>query len=384
MKLGALGLCGVLGGFCAAQAEGALNLMGPKVGEPALSIELEELFQAPGGAVATLEALEGKVVVMEFWATWCMPCIAAFPHLNELADQYKDNDDIVFIAITDEARELAESTLIDSPLRTWVGLDTDRSIFNSYSVNAIPRTIIIGKDGRIAADTYPMLVTAESLDLILAGEETDLPTLAEMMGRAGDEKAERGGAPGMPQSIAEMNQLQISETVPGVEHERLEGLAGTWISTTTLSPAGPMGPELESESNVYRRWIQGGRVLSETVELDGTNGLVKQSYYGYDAEKGEYYLCVISPMELKPVIWTGEWDEERSSFEFSRTMEIKMMSGPGGDKANAKSIELDLYLSIRMSGKHSYETTVSIDFGDGGMGMPSGEQEMSKSSARRP
>lgn len=384
MKLRALGLCGVLGGVCGAQAEGALNSMGPKVGEPALSIELEELFQAPDGAAATLEALEGKVVVMEFWATWCMPCIAAFPHMNELAAHYQGNDGIVFLSITDETREFAEKTLKDSPLGSWVGLDTDRSIFDAYGVNAIPRTIIIGKDGRIAADTYPMMVTVESLDQILAGEETDLPTMAEIMGRAGDEEVDRRGAPGMPQSIAEMNQLQISETVPGVEHERLEGLAGTWISTTTLSPAGPMGPKLESESEIYRRWIQGGRVLSETVELDGTNGLVKQSYYGYDAEKEEYYLCVISPMESKPVIWTGEWDEERSSFEFSRTMEIKMMSGPEGDKANAKSIELDLYLSILIRGKHSYETTVSVDFGDGGMGMPSGEQEMSSSVARRP
>ena len=63
---------------------------GPEPGEAPPAITLEEVLQAPAGARASWEALEGKVVVLEFWATWCGPCVAAIPHLNELSDKYKD------------------------------------------------------------------------------------------------------------------------------------------------------------------------------------------------------------------------------------------------------------------------------------------------------
>jgi thiol-disulfide isomerase/thioredoxin len=357
--------------------------MGPGVGEEAVEIELEELFQAPEGTIATLEALKGKVVVIEFWATWCMPCVAAFPHMNELSAHYQGNDDIVFLSITDETRELAEKTLKDSPLGSWVGLDTDRSIFNAYGINAIPRTIIVGRDGRIAADTYPMLVNVESLDTILDGKAADLPSMADLLGE--DDDGGGGMGMGMPQSIEEINQMQIADTVPGEMQQRLGALAGTWLSTSTVSPAGEHGPQIEGESEVYRRWIQGGRVLEETTTLEGTGGLVKRSYFGYDAEQESYYLCEISPRDSAPVIWRGEWNESESTLELERTKEIQLMGSPSGPKSGqTKSMTIYLYLSIDLSVTNEYRSTVSVDFGSHGMGMPDGEQVMSVSVGRRP
>src|SRR5262245_46570784 len=60
------------------------------VGEPAPPLTLERLLQAPAGAKADWSALRGHVVVLEFWATWCVPCVRAVPHLNDLAEQFKD------------------------------------------------------------------------------------------------------------------------------------------------------------------------------------------------------------------------------------------------------------------------------------------------------
>ena len=42
------------------------------------------------GETATLASLKGKIVVLDFWATWCGPCLASIPHTNELAEKYKD------------------------------------------------------------------------------------------------------------------------------------------------------------------------------------------------------------------------------------------------------------------------------------------------------
>src|SRR5688572_28662197 len=85
----------------------------PSPGDKAPPIALEELIQAPAGAEAEWGKLRGKVVVLEFWATWCGPCVAAMPHMNGLADRYKGK--VQFIEITDEGRETVAPFLAKRP-----------------------------------------------------------------------------------------------------------------------------------------------------------------------------------------------------------------------------------------------------------------------------
>jgi len=110
----------------------------PKPGDAAPQMAIETLLNAPSGAQATLEALRGKAIVLEFWATWCAPCVAAIPHMNELTDHFKDKP-IVFISLTNEKQDKIAKFLKEKrAIHGWVGLDTDGSVMKSYGITGIP------------------------------------------------------------------------------------------------------------------------------------------------------------------------------------------------------------------------------------------------------
>ncbi|MBW7905806.1 MAG: TIGR03435 family protein [Phycisphaerae bacterium] len=157
---------GVLASSACAQERPAL----PRPGQPAPPLVLEHLLNAPPGAQATWEALRGKAVVLEFWATWCAPCVAAIPHMNELTDAFKDKP-VVFISITDEPLAKITKFLKDKrQIHGWVGLDTDRSVLLGYGLTAIPQTILVDARGRVAAVTSPTQVTRQTIEDLLAGK----------------------------------------------------------------------------------------------------------------------------------------------------------------------------------------------------------------------
>ena len=145
------------------------------VGDNAPEITLEHVMQGPSEKKATLSALRGKVVVLEFWATWCAPCVAAIPHLNELADGF-DTSKVHFISITDESGQaVIDKFLTKRPISGWVALDTDRSVFSDYHVTAIPVTVIIDAKGRIAAVTQAAKLSRTMLEDAIAGRPVKAP-----------------------------------------------------------------------------------------------------------------------------------------------------------------------------------------------------------------
>lgn len=145
-----------------------------KIGDTAPEIKLEKLLQAPPGADTAATGLKGKVVVLEFWATWCMPCVPAIKHMNTVAEKFKDRP-VQFIAVTDEGDEpLVTKFLKEQPIRGWVGLDTDGSVFRAYKPSGRPHTVLLDRDGKIAAITYPEDVTAAVLEDLLAGKIVSL------------------------------------------------------------------------------------------------------------------------------------------------------------------------------------------------------------------
>jgi uncharacterized protein (TIGR03435 family) len=148
---------------------------GVRIGEPASPLRLAEILQAPEGTDATWEQLRGKVVVLDFWATWCGPCVASLPHWNELALQFRDKP-VVFIAISDENKDVVTSFLKRRTISSWVGLEgITQSTRDRYGVRGIPTTIIVNQQGVVVARTHPVHLEAKRIQEVLDTQRSSLP-----------------------------------------------------------------------------------------------------------------------------------------------------------------------------------------------------------------
>ena len=74
---------------------------GPKIGDAPPDLTLTRTIQGPGATEISWEKLRGNVVVLEFWVTWCGPCVQAIPHWNELVDEFHDKP-VRFLSVTSE------------------------------------------------------------------------------------------------------------------------------------------------------------------------------------------------------------------------------------------------------------------------------------------
>ncbi|HSE31760.1 MAG TPA: TIGR03435 family protein [Pyrinomonadaceae bacterium] len=132
-------------------------------------LKLEKLLQAPPDASADWAKLKGKLVVVEFWATWCSPCVAAIPHLNEIAKELADQP-VVFISVTDDEETQLNEFLKTSPLKSWIGVDSTRANWPVFDIHSIPTTVIVNPEGKLLATTRPEEVTTGKLRDLLRGQ----------------------------------------------------------------------------------------------------------------------------------------------------------------------------------------------------------------------
>jgi cytochrome c biogenesis protein CcmG/thiol:disulfide interchange protein DsbE len=103
-------------------------------------------------ATATLSKKRGKVVLLDFWATWCGPCKQISPVLDSLYDRYKSKG-LEAMAITPEAREVVAINEKKNPHSMPVYLDTDGSAADRTGAKAFPTIVVVARDGRIAYST---------------------------------------------------------------------------------------------------------------------------------------------------------------------------------------------------------------------------------------
>ncbi|MVZ60774.1 TlpA family protein disulfide reductase [Sphingobacterium humi] len=94
-------------------------------------------------------SLRGKVVFINFWASWCPPCRAEFPSIEKLYQQYKNNPDVVFIMINQDDEAAAGKQYLDKEHFTFPMHRIDGPIANELYTGTLPTTIVLDKQGKI-------------------------------------------------------------------------------------------------------------------------------------------------------------------------------------------------------------------------------------------
>lgn len=118
-----------------------------KVGEeaPDFTVEMSD------GSSVTLSELRGKVVLLNFWATWCPPCREELTHVQaEIIDRFADKQFVMLPISRGEQRDVVDAFIAEKGYAFKVGYDPVQEIYNKYATNYIPRNFIIDADGNVA------------------------------------------------------------------------------------------------------------------------------------------------------------------------------------------------------------------------------------------
>ncbi len=261
------------------------------VGSKAPSLDIEHWVSDRDGKFSHTTDLEkDKVYVIEFWATWCGPCISSMPHISEMQDKYFDKG-VQVISVSDETIEEVqdfldrkvrgdkEKTYGELTSNYCLTVDPDQSVFDDYfraaGQNGIPCAFIVGKTGLIEWLGHPMEMD-EPLEQVVAGKwdrDTFLAKLEEEKARQKEmEKLQR-------RLIATIREVQ-GKLEDGENEEAIE-LLDELIADPEMEPA--------------KSRLQMFRTETLILEVGGEQGLAALQAF-VDENKEE-------PMALNQIAW---------------------------------------------------------------------------------
>lgn len=116
------------------------------IGKQAPDIQLKML----DGTSFRLADQKGKVVILDFWASWCGPCLQVMPQIDKVREEFADQGVQLFAVNLEETPEKIKAALERLKLQTTVLLDRDGRVAERYGATAIPQTVIINRDGTVA------------------------------------------------------------------------------------------------------------------------------------------------------------------------------------------------------------------------------------------
>ena len=144
-----------------------------KIGDFVPDYQFDKVLNYSKSSINLREA-EGKILIIEFWGTWCGSCIPALEHLNEIQKKFKD--DIMVVGISDDTEERLNRFLLKRPVTVPLVSDPLNRSAKFFDVKAFPQTFVADKKGKIIAITHPDEITEEKIKDLIAGKSVELKT----------------------------------------------------------------------------------------------------------------------------------------------------------------------------------------------------------------
>ncbi len=135
---------------------------------PAFQVELVDEDQS----VFSFEGAAGKAVLIDFWASWCSPCVAGMPHLEALQQKFEGR--LQVISASEEKYERISRFQNKRPYQFLFARDTG-SLRALFPYQVIPHSVLIAPDGKLVAITSPEHITDQVIEQVLAGQQISLP-----------------------------------------------------------------------------------------------------------------------------------------------------------------------------------------------------------------
>ncbi len=110
----------------------------------------EVVLKDTSGKEVKLSSLKGKVVLIDFWASWCGPCRRANKHLKKLYEKYKDQGLEILSISTDDSRTAWKKAIKDDKTN-WLHVIDDRNVAYAWQIQYLPTTFLIDRNGNFAA-----------------------------------------------------------------------------------------------------------------------------------------------------------------------------------------------------------------------------------------
>ena len=132
-------------------ADAGLRLLNERISPREFSLPLASQGAAGDthGEMQSLGALNGKVVFLNFWATWCGPCVAEMPSMEALYNRYKEKGFEILAVNCMEGEKEVIAFMKDNGLSFPAALDVEGKVGAAYGIQAIPTTFILDRDGKI-------------------------------------------------------------------------------------------------------------------------------------------------------------------------------------------------------------------------------------------
>lgn len=275
--------------------------------------------------------MAGKVVVIDFWATWCKWCFEGLPNLEGVYQQYKDNDNVMFLAVSTDEENVLDKELHASFTKAQLTLpiyrDKGQYARKVFAVDGLPTTIILGPDGTVQdyeRGYRPNLATEmpAKLDKLLAGVNLAEEALADFR--------RLPAASGEPQEIPQATIAERSEPTTLT-------LTKLWTCTELKKPGNILtwsDNEGESRILVHDGW-------RAVVELSATGRVKVRRDLDIPMEPEEAVVSYLRTA-LKPDgqrIFVGSASSQQRLFVFNEDFQ-KLLSWPDSQHAGISDVQL--------------------------------------------